>query len=100
MSDPSPQDHWPAPPDAGDRSAAPGAQGPVPGRPTPPPESVPGASLPLPPVADEGADRGLSDPAEDPDPAGAGTAVELPRLQNPRKGRRLVPRSEASPSPL
>src|SRR5947207_3099967 len=78
MSDPLPQDPRPAPEDAGDRSAAPGAHGPVLGHPTPPPAgSVPGASLPLPPLADGGADCGLSDPAEDPGAAGPAAVARV-----------------------
>ena len=99
MSDFLPNDPQPAPTGAGDRSAAPGATGPVPGRPI---ASCHAAE----PRSSDGSAHGPSgrlsnaDVGADASDDLAGAALELPRLQTPRRGRRLVHKPDASPGPL
>src|SRR5262245_26399578 len=91
-------DHVPLPdpvPPTGDRRAAADPQGPVPGRPDLSREAGPAAPPgPSPGGADEAAV-----PQGDEPPGGDG-CQELPHLQSPRRGRRLVPAPAAPAAPL
>src|SRR5436305_1711528 len=88
----------PLPPHASEPEHRSGALGPVPGRPNPSPE-VPPSSPDLPePFA-----LGGLNPAPDERtalPHGNAERAELPRLQQPRKGRRLVAKPSVPPAPI
>jgi transposase len=90
------------PPGAGDRSAAPGANGPVPGRATSAvdePSAV--GSAPLLDLRAEDGPSGLSPlAAEEAAEGSPSPAIEVPRLQGPQKGRRLVAKHAAAPTAL
>jgi transposase InsO family protein len=75
-----------------------GACGPVPGRPNPLSGVQPlGPDLPE-PVAPGGLNSSSADPTDL--PLGSAEALGLPRLQQPRKGRRLVAKPDAPSAPL
>ena len=83
------------------RSAAPELSGPVPGRPDlnlnqqPPSLERPDPNAPPAPGRLTAAPDADAGPTPDPDPP-----PQLPRLQTPRRGRRLVPKPAAPTAPL
>ena len=84
----------PGRPDPHPEPTVPAATGPVPGRPDRQPPPPPAAADPTPPPSS------LTEPTDpDSDPPDAAEGLqELPRLQSPRRGRRLVP-PPATPTP-